>query len=43
MDDRTDDFRDPSYEVDAFFPDDLVGYEGPRVIHFVLLPEVRQS
>jgi uncharacterized protein (TIGR04141 family) len=27
-----------SDRVDAFFPDDLVGYEDPRAIQFVLLP-----
>jgi uncharacterized protein (TIGR04141 family) len=30
-----------SDRVDAFFPDDLVEYEDPRAIHFVLLPGER--
>ena len=30
-----------SDRVDAFFPDDLVVYEDPRAIHFVLLPGER--
>ena len=32
-----------SDRIDAFFPDDLVDYEDPRAIHFVLLPNERAS
>jgi uncharacterized protein (TIGR04141 family) len=32
-----------SDRVDAFFPDDLIGYEDPRAIHFVLLPGERAT
>lgn len=30
-----------SDRVDAFFPDDLIGYEDPQTIHYVLLPGER--
>lgn len=32
-----------SDRIDAFFPDDLVGYEGPQAVYFVVLPGERAS